>query len=63
MPTTAFDNFTGSADSADTTGPAMRYRKILVQAMESEGFTPYGQAWWHFNYPLEGATPLDQVIR
>jgi zinc D-Ala-D-Ala dipeptidase len=63
MPTTAFDNFTGSADSADTTGQAMRYRKILVQAMESEGFTPYGQAWWHFNYPLEDATPLDQVIR
>jgi D-alanyl-D-alanine dipeptidase len=31
--------------------------------MESEGFSPYGQVWWHFNYPVEGAVPLDRVIR
>jgi D-alanyl-D-alanine dipeptidase len=31
--------------------------------MEAEGFTPYGQSWSHFNYPLKGAKPLDQVIR
>ena len=37
--------------------------EILVKTMASEGFSPYGQAWWHFNYPLEGAVPLDQVIR
>jgi D-alanyl-D-alanine dipeptidase len=63
VPTTAFDNFTASADTANATGQALRYRQILVQGMESEGFTPYGQAWWHFNYPLEGAVPLDRVIR
>jgi D-alanyl-D-alanine dipeptidase len=31
--------------------------------MASEGFSPYEQAWWHFNYPLQGAVPLDRVIR
>ena len=61
--TTAFDNFTAAADSADATGPALRYRQILVKTMASEGFSPYGQAWWHFNYPVEGAVPLDRVIR
>ena len=62
MATTAFDNFTGSTDTTNTSGEA-RYRKILVQTMKSEGFSPYGQAWWHFNYPLEGAVPLDRVIQ
>jgi D-alanyl-D-alanine dipeptidase len=61
--TTAFDNFTATADTANATGQALRYRQILVQTMTSEGFSPYGQAWWHFNYPLEGAVPLDRVIR
>jgi D-alanyl-D-alanine dipeptidase len=61
--TTSFDNFTGTADTADATAQALGYRKILVQAMRSEGFTPFGRAWWHFNYPAEGAVPLDRVIR
>ena len=59
---TTFDDFT-AADRFNVTGEALRYRQILVQAMESEGFSPYGQAWWHFNYPVEGAVPLDRVIR
>jgi D-alanyl-D-alanine dipeptidase len=59
---TTFDNFT-TAQTDDVTSEALRYRQILVQAMESEGFSPYGQAWWHFNYPVEGAVPLDRVIR
>ena len=58
-----FDSFTESADSAVPTGLVRRNRQILLQAMLSEGFKPYGQAWWHFNYPLEGAVPLDLVIR
>jgi D-alanyl-D-alanine dipeptidase len=61
--TTAFDNFTATADTANATGQALHYREILVKTMTSEGFSPYGQAWWHFNYPLEGAVPLDRVIR
>jgi len=61
--TTAFDNFTGTPDTANTNARALRYRKVLVQAMESEGFSPFGRTWWHFNYPAEGARPLDRVIR
>jgi D-alanyl-D-alanine dipeptidase len=61
--TTAFDNFTATADTANATGQALRYRQILLKTMASEGFSPYGQAWWHFNYPVEGAVPLDRVIR
>ena len=59
---TTFDNF-NAPQTDNVTGEALRYRQILVQAMESEGFSPYGQAWWHFNYPVEGAVPLDRVIR
>jgi zinc D-Ala-D-Ala dipeptidase len=59
----AFDSFTATADTADATGQALHNRKILIQTMASEGFSPYGQAWWHFNYPLQGAVPLDRVIR
>jgi len=61
--TTAFDNFTGTADTADATARALRYRKILVRAMESEGFSQFGRSWWHFNYSAEGAVPLDRIIR
>lgn len=61
---TSFDSFTSAgAQTADVTGEALQHRQILRQAMESEGFSPYGQTWWHFNYPLKGAVPLDQVIR
>ncbi|HKP48701.1 MAG TPA: M15 family metallopeptidase [Gemmatimonadales bacterium] len=58
---TAFDSFTD--DTTPVTGEALRNRQTLVRVMKSEGFSPYGQAWWHFNYPAEGAVPLDQVIR
>jgi D-alanyl-D-alanine dipeptidase len=62
IPTTAFDNFTGTPDTANATAQ-LRYRRLLVQAMESEGFSQFGRSWWHFNYPAEGAVPLDRVIR
>jgi len=61
---TTFDNFTDTAARmTDASGEALRYRQILAEAMESEGFRPHGRALWHFNYALEGATPLDRVIR
>ena len=60
---TTFDNSTISAHTANATGEALRYRQILARTMESEGFSPYAQAWWHFNYALKGAVPLDRVIR
>ena len=60
---TAFDSSTTAAHTADTTGQASRYREILVRTMESEGFSTHAQAWWHFVYAVEGAVPLDRVIR
>jgi D-alanyl-D-alanine dipeptidase len=60
---TTLDNLTTSADTANATGEALRYRQILARTMESEGFSPYAKAWWHFNYALKGAVPLDRVIR
>ena len=59
----AFDSFTAVADTANATGRVPRYREILSRTMISEGFNPYDQAWWHFSYPVEGAVPLDRVIR
>lgn len=60
---TAFDAFTPAAHTANATGRIARYRRILVRAMASEGFTNYDQEWWHFSYPVEGAVPFDRVIR
>jgi D-alanyl-D-alanine dipeptidase len=60
---TAFDAFTSAAHTANATGRIARYRRILVRAMASEGFTNYDQEWWHFSYPVEGAVPFDRVIR
>jgi zinc D-Ala-D-Ala dipeptidase len=59
-----FDSLTATGpQTADTSREARRARQTLVDAMKSEGFSPYGGAWWHFNYPLQGAVPLDRVIR
>jgi zinc D-Ala-D-Ala dipeptidase len=60
---TPFDTFTEAAHTANAEGRVRRYREILVQAMESEGFANYDQEWWHFSYPLEGGVPFDKVIR
>jgi D-alanyl-D-alanine dipeptidase len=61
---TTFDNLTATGDrTTDTSREAPRSRQTLVEAMKSEGFSPHGGAWWHFNYPLEGAVALDRVIR
>lgn len=60
---TAFDAFTPAAHTANAEGRIARYRRILVRAMESEGFTNYDQEWWHFSYPVKGAVPFDRVIR
>jgi zinc D-Ala-D-Ala dipeptidase len=59
-----FDNFTATdAQTANVSDEALRHRQMLAEAMESEGFRPHGGLWWHFNYPVEGAVPLDRVIR
>ena len=60
---TPFDTFTEAAHTANASGRVLRYRQILVKAMESEGFQNYENEWWHFAYPLPGARPFDLPIR
>jgi D-alanyl-D-alanine dipeptidase len=60
---TPFDTFTEAAHTANAEGRVLRYRQILVRAMESEGFQNYENEWWHFSYAVPGARPFDLPIR
>ncbi len=60
---TPFDTFSEAAHTANASGRVLSYRRILVRAMESEGFQNYEKEWWHFSYHIPGATPFDQAIR
>ena len=60
---TPFDTFTEAAHTANAQGRVQRYRQILVQAMESEGFKNYENEWWHFAYPVADPRPFDLPIR
>jgi zinc D-Ala-D-Ala dipeptidase len=60
---TPFDTFSDAAHTANASGRVLRYRQILVRAMESEGFSNYEKEWWHFSYPVPRALPFDEVIR
>ena len=52
-----------AAHTANAEGRILRYRRILVRVMESEGFTNYDQEWWHFSYPVDRPVAFDRVIR
>jgi D-alanyl-D-alanine dipeptidase len=45
------------------TGTEVPESDILYRTMKSEGFSTVHQASYHFVYELEGAVPLDHVIR
>jgi D-alanyl-D-alanine dipeptidase len=60
---TPYDTFSEAAHTANAAGRVLKHRRILVRAMESEGFTNYDKEWWHFSYSVPGARPLDEVIR
>ncbi len=49
---TEYDNFTikAAADYAGASVAQRRLRKILRDAMESEGFTVNPDEWWHFDH-------------
>ncbi|HWA40077.1 MAG TPA: M15 family metallopeptidase, partial [Gemmatimonadales bacterium] len=49
---TEFDTFSEAAHTANATGTAAANRRILVEAMEAEGFQNYDQEWWHFTMRL-----------
>ena len=60
---TPYDTFTDAAHTANASGIAARNRRMLVDAMEREGFRNYDQEWWHFSYEVSGAVPFDRVVR
>ncbi|HET6778773.1 MAG TPA: M15 family metallopeptidase [Gemmatimonadales bacterium] len=60
---TPFDTFSESAHTANAKGRVLTNRRILVRAMESEGFRNYEKEWWHFSLDVPGAHPFDRVIR
>ncbi len=60
---TPFDTFSESAHTANARGRVLGNRRILVRAMESEGFRNYEKEWWHFSFHVPGALPFDRVIR
>jgi D-alanyl-D-alanine dipeptidase len=60
---TPFDTFSDAAHTANAGGRVLRYRQILVRAMESEGFRNYEKEWWHFSFPVPDARPFDLPIR
>jgi D-alanyl-D-alanine dipeptidase len=60
---TPFDTFSESAHTANAEGRVLANRRILVRAMESEGFRNYEKEWWHFSLDVPGALPFDRVIR
>jgi D-alanyl-D-alanine dipeptidase len=60
---TPYDTFSEAAHTANAQGRALRYRQLLVRAMESEGFVNYEKEWWHFSFPVDGARPFDEPIR
>lgn len=60
---TPFDTFAAAAHTANATGVARDNRQRLKHAMEAEGFSNYDQEWWHYIYPVDGATPFDLEIR
>ncbi len=60
---TAFDTFSEAAHTANAEGRVLANRRILVRAMEAEGFRNYEKEWWHFSLEVPGALPFDRVIR
>lgn len=59
---TEFDTFSEAAHTANATGVAAANRKILVDAMEAEGFQNYDQEWWHFTLRLPSEPRLDVPV-
>jgi D-alanyl-D-alanine dipeptidase len=61
---TPYDTFSEAAHYANATGRTLRYRQLLRQAMESEGFKQYEMEWWHYSYEVPGdPVAFDMVVR
>jgi D-alanyl-D-alanine dipeptidase len=60
---TPYETFTPAAHTANATGQAAANRALLRDAMHAEGFENYVGEWWHYNYFVPGAAPLDEPVR
>lgn len=60
---TEFDTFSEAAHTANASGTAAENRRILVEAMEAEGFQNYDQEWWHFTMRLPSEPRFDVPVR
>ena len=58
---TAYDHFGVEAHTANASGPVLANRRLLLEAMELEGWRNYDQEWWHFTHAT-GAGFLDVPI-
>ncbi len=56
---TPFDEFSSRAHTANATGMVAANRRILVDAMATEGFANYTSEWWHFSYTVPDPFPFD----
>lgn len=50
---TAYDHFGAASHTANATGEVLENRRILLEAMEAEGWENYAQEWWHFTHPSD----------
>jgi D-alanyl-D-alanine dipeptidase len=60
---TPFDTFSEQAHWANASGRTMRYRQLLRQVMEAEGFKQYDQEWWHYSYDVPDPVAFDMPVR
>jgi D-alanyl-D-alanine dipeptidase len=60
---TPFDTFSEQAHWANASGRTMRYRQLLRQVMEAEGFKQYDQEWWHYTYDAPDPVAFDLPVR
>lgn len=58
-----YDTYTPAANTANATGQAATNRALLRDAMHAEGFENYPGEWWHYNFFVAGAAPLDEPVR
>jgi D-alanyl-D-alanine dipeptidase len=59
---TEYDTFSERAHTANASGDVARNRRVLVEAMQAEGFQNYEKEWWHFSIPGP-REPLDVPLR
>lgn len=58
---TEWDAFHPGSWFANATGPARVHRRLLREAMQTQGFAPYDREWWHFELRLDPLPPVLDV--